>query len=332
MQSFLRKLSTHYPKLSDTSRSLFYSHAHRTFSSLSKPAQAQVGDHICSSFHFQLWRPHHTLFGKFRGSLSEPLLANQFVLNSCNRLQRISSRSLIDVWPRLLRAQFRRSNFDFNRSLDSYSRGWGSWFRRLQSSDVVLGLIVANVAVFLLWRVADEQFMSNNFTISVENFRSGRLHTLITNAFSHIDIEHIISNMIGLYFFGTNIGRSFGPEFLLKLYLAGALGGSVFYLVHQAFLAQSSKGRRGRDPSKAQALGASGAVNAIMLLDIFLFPKATLYLDFIFPVPAILLGIFLIGKDVLRIIEGDRHISGSAHMGGAAVAAVAWARVRRGRF
>lgn len=39
--------------------------------------------------------------------------------------------------------------------------------------------------------------------------------------------------------------------------------------------------------------GASGAVNAIMLLDIFLFPKKTLYLDFIIPVPAILLvGVF----------------------------------------
>lgn len=35
--------------------------------------------------------------------------------------------------------------------------------------------------------------------------------------------------------------------------------------------------------------GASGAVNAIMLLDIFLFPKKTLYLDFIIPVPAVLL-------------------------------------------
>lgn len=138
-----------------------------------------------------------------------------------------------------------------------------------------------------------------------------------------------------------------------------------------------------------------------MLLDIFLFPKATLYLQFFIPVPAILLvrstliaqwfavhyekslrvlvvslqGIFLIGKDMLRILEvwclieclnfsiqlhlqffslfnkhvpglllldkfikfmcslqNDSQISGSAHLGGAAVAALAWARVRRGRF
>lgn len=69
-----------------------------------------------------------------------------------------------------------------------------------------------------------------------------------------------------------------------------------------------------------------------MLLDIFLNPRATLYFDFIIPVPAILLGIFLIGKDVLRVMEGNSNISGSAHLGGAAVAAIAWARIKRGRF
>ncbi|XP_040365794.1 RHOMBOID-like protein 12, mitochondrial isoform X3 [Rosa chinensis] len=208
-----------------------------------------------------------------------------------------------------------------------------TWLRRLSSGDMVLGLVVANVAVFLLWRIADPIFMYKNFTISLNNFTSGRLHTLITSAFSHVDIWHIISNMIGLYFFGINIGRTFGPEFLLKLYLAGAIGGSVFYLVHHAFLAASSKNRPFgiMDASKAPGLGASGAVNAIMLLDIFLHPTATLYFDFIIPVPAMLLGIFLIGKDILRIMEGNSQISGSAHLGGAAVAAIAWARLRKGR-
>lgn len=197
---------------------------------------------------------------------------------------------------------------------------------------MVLGLIVANVAIFLLWRIADEKFMIKNFTISLDNFKSGRLHTLITNAFSHVDTWHIVSNMVGLYFFGINVGRNFGPEFLLKLYLAGAIGGSVFYLIHQAYKAQTSKDLSAIIASKELALGASGAVNAVMLLDIFLFPKKTLYLDFFIPVPAILLGIFLIGKDMLRIIEGNSQISGSAHLGGVAVAAIAWAGVRKGRF
>ncbi|KAJ0049263.1 hypothetical protein Pint_16277 [Pistacia integerrima] len=176
--------------------------------------------------------------------------------------------------------------------------------------------------------------MVKNFTVSLDNVLHGRVHTMITSAFSHVDMEHIVSNMIGLYFFGMNIGNTLGPEYLLKLYLAGAIGGSVFYLVHHAFLAMSSKGQGmwQKDPSRTPALGASGAVNAIMLLNIFLNPKATIYLDFIIPVPAMLLGVFLIGKDMLRIVEGNSNISGSAHLGGVAVAAIAWARIRRGLF
>ncbi|KAI9109507.1 hypothetical protein K1719_019561 [Acacia pycnantha] len=37
------------------------------------------------------------------------------------------------------------------------------------------------------------------------------------------------------------IGRAFGHEYLLKLYVAGALGGSVFYLAHQAYKALTSE-------------------------------------------------------------------------------------------
>ncbi|XP_045792416.1 RHOMBOID-like protein 12, mitochondrial [Trifolium pratense] len=232
----------------------------------------------------------------------------------------------------LPRVHFHRQNFNFNHNYNSYRRGWRSWFYGLTPNDVVLGLIVANAAIYLFWRVASQKFMINNFTISLDNIKSGRLHTLITNAFSHVDTWHLIYNMIGLYFFGMNIASKFGPNFLLNLYFAGAIGGSVFYLVHQAYKAQTSKGWGAIDASKKVALGASGAVNAVMLLDIFLNPRATLYLDFIIPVPAALLGIFLIGKDMLRIIEGDSTISGSAHLGGMAVAAIAWAGVRKGRF
>ncbi|CAL0325758.1 unnamed protein product [Lupinus luteus] len=240
-----------------------------------------------------------------------------------------SRQSMSTTLINLPTSYFYRQTFHSNQSSNFYQRAWRSWIHRLTPFDVVLGLIGANVAVFLLWRIADENFMINNFTISLDNIKSGRLHTMITNAFSHTDAGHIISNMIGLYFFGMNIGRNFGTDFLIKLYLAGAVGGAVFYLVHQAYKAQTSKliWR-----PKELALGASAAVNAIMLLDIFLSPKATLYLDFFIPVPAILLGVYLIGKDMLRILEGDSHISGATHMGGAAVAAIAWARVRKGRF
>ncbi|KAK1407366.1 hypothetical protein QVD17_38980 [Tagetes erecta] len=266
--------------------------------------------------------------------LSNPLLLKRVLFNGFLELKG-ANKLLVDHGKfGSFRALFRRQNFQFNQTV-GYQKHWLSHFRRRLTTDgVVIGLIVTNVAVFLLWRVADPKFMRQNFMIQLDNFKSGRFHTMITSAFSHIETGHIISNMIGLYFFGKSIGYHFGPEFLLKLYFAGAFVGSAFYLVHHAYLALSSKNTRmfESDPSKVPGLGASGAVNAIMLLDIFLNPTKTIYLEFIIPVPAILLGIFLVGHDMMRILEGNSQISGSAHLGGAAVAAIAWARLRKGRF
>ncbi|XP_030939283.1 RHOMBOID-like protein 12, mitochondrial isoform X2 [Quercus lobata] len=325
----LKRASSNLPKkLSNTSTSSSLLHSHHSynskpFSSLTKPQNQSLSSFLSHPLHHQV--PSHSSWHRFsaktiHGFFSNPVIAKQFLLSSPNTLLRVStSKSLVDCRVSFLRAKFQRQSFRFNPSFDSHRRGWRSWFQGLTADGMVYGLIIANVAVYMLWQVADGNFMRDNFMISLDNFKSGRLHTLITSAFSHRDLEHIGSNMIGLYFFGMSIGRTFGPEFLLKLYIAGALGGSIFYLMHKAFLASSSK-------------GASGAVNAIMLLNIFLFPNATLYFDFIIPVPAFLLGIFLIGKDVLRMLVGDSHISGSAHLGGAAVAAIAWARIRKGRF
>ncbi|XP_062028046.1 RHOMBOID-like protein 12, mitochondrial isoform X2 [Rosa rugosa] len=238
------KLASNLPKNLSTSTtqssSLFHFQPHKTFS-LTKPPQTQTQNHFFSSFPTHPLPHQHNLTHKIHGFLSNPLLRKHFSLDSANTLLRVSSKRLSDCRLAFLQSKFPKQSFNFNPSRISNQSAWRTWLRRLSSGDMVLGLVVANVAVFLLWRIADPIFMYKNFTISLNNFTSGRLHTLITSAFSHVDIWHIISNMIGLYFFGINIGRTFGPEFLLKLYLAGAIGGSVFYLVHHAFLAASSK-------------------------------------------------------------------------------------------
>ncbi|KAI0501125.1 hypothetical protein KFK09_016068 [Dendrobium nobile] len=191
---------------------------------------------------------------------------------------------------------------------------WRSYGRNMPTSDeVVLGLIGTNVAIYFLWQFADLSFMRKHFVISLENLKSGSLHTMLTSAFSHSELDHLVTNMIGLYFFGTNISRLFGPAFLLKLYVAGALGGSVFFLLHRAYLESTNPFHW-----RAHALGASAAVNAIILLDVFLFPKNIYYVNLVIPVPAILMG--------------DDNISGSAHMGGAFVALLAWVALKKGWF
>ncbi|KAF7086646.1 hypothetical protein CFC21_089928 [Triticum aestivum] len=223
---------------------------------------------------------------------------------------------------------------------------------------MVGALIGANLSVFMLWRVlayprfitdphmvwvdmylggrlhtllmsassnVDPMFMRKHFMISLDNFTSGRLHTMLTSAFSHMNLKHLCNNMVGLYFFGSSIARTFGPGFLFQLYVTGALTGSVFYLAEKIFLAPRKEVFGGW---KTPCLGASAAVNAIILLEIFLHPTKLLYLHLFIPVPAALVGVGLIGADLWRVKKGGSRVSGSSHLGGALVAAVAFAEIK----
>ncbi|KAJ0106197.1 hypothetical protein Patl1_18923 [Pistacia atlantica] len=342
----LKQLASNFPKAPINTTSFSNS-----LTTIKNPLFSSFSRH---PFHSNLsWSAHHTLPLKADTFLFNPLLVQRSFLCFSSTQMR---KCLFDCKVLFLRAQLPKRSFQFTPS----SRSSGcekekklvvltNW-RRCFAFSFDFSASKQSLELY-------QSFMVKNFTVSLDNVLHGRVHTMITSAFSHVDMEHIVSNMIGLYFFGMNIvtqsfcevrhsaietsslvvkrlGNTLGPEYLLKLYLAGAIGGSVFYIVHHAFLAMSSKGQGmwQKDPSRTPALGASGAVNAIMLLNIFLNPKATIYLDFIIPVPAMLLGVFLIGKDVLRIVEGNSNISGSAHLGGVAVAAIAWARIRRGLF
>ncbi|XP_010416247.1 PREDICTED: rhomboid-like protein 17, chloroplastic isoform X2 [Camelina sativa] len=207
-------------------------------------------------------------------------------------------------------------------------RGWKSWFNG--ANGVVFGLIIANAAVFTMWWVSGED---REWMLSTYSFASGRIHTLITSGFSHIGTSHIIFNMIGIYYFGTRIARTLGPFYLLKLYFAGALGGSIFFLTPHAILATlKGEGVVIEDQSNLpiSQLGAEGPVYAITLLDMFLYPKVTTYFGLMLRAP----GILHLGLNMLPILEGEINsmASSSGQMGGVVVAAMAWARIRKGRF
>ncbi|KAK1267883.1 hypothetical protein QJS04_geneDACA006922 [Acorus gramineus] len=281
-----------------------------------------ISSELLRNYLFRSWRSQNQSFRSFCGSLTASE-ASKEVLRRTHL--KIWKERLIDVFQSLQR----RRLGSVHRVSNNY---WRRFWNFLTPDEVLLSLIGVNVCVFLLWRRADPEFMKKNFLISLDNFTSGRIHTMITSAFSHVEFRHLFSNMIGLYLFGDRIQEIFGPKFLLKLYMAGALGGSIFYLVHKGYLLSFSKDWQSQAQARIPALGASASVNAIILLDIFLHPRSIIYANFFIPVPSMLMGAFIIGHDLWRVMQGERGISGSAHLGGAAVAGLAWLRIRKGRF
>ena len=70
-------------------------------------------------------------------------------------------------------------------------------------------LLGVNSAVWLAWQ-SYPKFMSEHFLLSLYHLRKGRVYTLVTSAFSHVDGWHLAGNMLALYFFGRDLAYQFG--------------------------------------------------------------------------------------------------------------------------
>ena len=232
---------------------------------------------------------------------------------------------------------------------------------RFDGEQMLWSVIGANTFIFALWHAVDPRFMQANFTVSERSVYSGSVHTLVTAAFSHYDFAHYASNMLALYYFGRTVGATFGGTFLLNLYLAGGVVASATHVLwcrHErrkrarrfrgggqggGFLQSAGRWMEHRGISDGfdsawrrtpPALGASGAVNAVVFLNAALFPMQTIYLNFFIPMPNILFAGMFLARDLYgaQMGLGASGTGHAAHLGGAAVGAAAWAALRAGAF
>ncbi|CAI5970294.1 unnamed protein product, partial [Closterium sp. NIES-64] len=199
----------------------------------------------------------------------------------------------------------------FTRSFASWVPQRGPhWLQRRQSNQswasghpdaVVWALIAVNVGVFAAWHTQNQTVMARNFMVSVNAMYEGRYHTLLTSAISHREGRHLLFNMLGLYFFGCEVARMYGPRYLLGLYASGAVVASLAHVFYFQYIVPRTDKKSvwaWHPRLSPPAMGASGAVNAIVLFSCLLQPTRIIYLNFIIPVPSILLGVLYVGQDL----------------------------------
>jgi membrane associated rhomboid family serine protease len=136
----------------------------------------------------------------------------------------------------------------------------------------------------------------------------------LTYGFAHETIDHVLWNMLGLWMLGREVEDVYGRREFLRIYLAALVLGSVVWCLRE-FLYGPAKG--------PTLVGASGAVTAVVLLFVFQFPKRTILLFMVLPVPAWVLGVIFIGGDLSGWIGGSREgkVAYDVHLVGAAFAA-----------
>lgn len=172
-----------------------------------------------------------------------------------------------------------------------------------------------NLAVFLLWTLADEsgvEAMMANFTVSWDGLVNGRYWTLWTSVFSHNLFIHFLVNMLVLRSFGSILEEQLGSWRFLKFYLFAGGMSSLSHAMISAFVMERPD---------LPALGASGALAGLVLVFSLLFPREKILIFGLIPMPAILGAFAFIGLDIWGLVAqasgGGLPIGHGAHLGGA---------------
>jgi membrane associated rhomboid family serine protease len=132
---------------------------------------------------------------------------------------------------------------------------------------------------------------------------------LVSYGFVHADMQHLLFNMITLFFFGRYIEQLFSSYIGSAGYLLFYLGGLLVSIL-PSYL-------RNRDNANYMSLGASGAVSAVLFAFILIQPWTLIFVFFL-PVPAILYAVLYVGYSIYQDHHGHDNINHSAHLWGAA--------------
>ena len=119
--------------------------------------------------------------------------------------------------------------------------------------------------------------------------------TIVTNMFVHAGLWHILGNMLMLYFFGSYLLGLLGEAKFLLVYFVGGLMGNALYMAI--------------GPEFATAVGASGALYAIMGTLAVMRPRLKVLIWFMVPVDlwiVVVVGALIISPSV----AWQAHIGG----------------------
>jgi rhomboid family protein len=190
---------------------------------------------------------------------------------------------------------------------------------------VTVGLIVANVAVFVLYELPHVNlavYHAAFYPCTVDGTCRGPEPwqiSWLTAMFTHAGWDHLLGNMLFLAIFGKNVEDAFGRARYLGFYLAGGLAACAAQTT-VTLLYGSAAGAR------VPTVGASGAIAAVLGAFFVLYPHArikSLIIVFIVRIPAwVYLGMWflyqLVNAHYAIVTPGGTGggVAFSAHVGG----------------
>lgn len=171
-------------------------------------------------------------------------------------------------------------------------------------TGVIKWLIIINVAVFFIQRVAGVGFLKTFSLIPIYVTKKIWIWQLVTYMFLHAGFFHLLINLFVLWMFGKSIATVWGNREFLKYYLICGIGAAVLTVITGPF-------------TRIPTIGASGGVYGVLLAFGMLYPESVIYLYFLIPIKAkhfvILMGALTF---ISSINSTGSQVAHFAHLGG----------------
>jgi membrane associated rhomboid family serine protease len=179
-------------------------------------------------------------------------------------------------------------------------------------SPVTAALVVLNVGLFV------QQAFAPALTLSLALWPIGGAwlfvpqagfapYQVVTYAFLHGSVPHLLFNMLGLYMFGAPLERALGPKRFVFYYLACVVSAAITQLVVLGIAG-----------TFVPTVGASGGVFGLLLAYAVMFPHHRIMLLFPpIPMPARRFAALYAGIELaLGIVGTSSGVAHFAHLGG----------------
>jgi membrane associated rhomboid family serine protease len=195
----------------------------------------------------------------------------------------------------------------------------------MQITPVVKNIIILNVAIFLLLFLPlpfseDLKLLLPMYKSNILGFRGANFpdfflpYQVVTGFLTHIDLFHILFNMLTLFFIGVPIENALGSRRFTKFYLfCGVVSGIIIVFL---------------DPYPGPVLGASTAISGILAAFGIMFPDSRMSLFFLPPIKArhLFMGAAVISAFLALLQMADPSTGGGishfGHLAGMAAGAL----------
>ncbi|MDD4922614.1 MAG: rhomboid family intramembrane serine protease [Bacteroidales bacterium] len=198
---------------------------------------------------------------------------------------------------------------------------WDSLVQKYKQGTIVTRLIYINVTVFLILRLTLLLFglfrIEGDWLMPLIQMPSDwmsilmRPWTVFTYMFVHLELMHVLFNMLWLYFFGNMFLRWFNARQLGGLYILGGLFGGLFFSLFFNLL-PAGEGV----VNAVYLMGASASVLALGIAVAFYRPDESIQLLMLGSIKLKYLAMIMVVMDVLSL-NGENAGGSLAHLGGA---------------